>query len=131
MFLHIIPVCNPTMYAKENGLIFTSILLFLFFKKKVSYVHDYTLKNMCTKFHVDWLNSERKTIIKLIYNIYRIWYKVVQRRRKSQSFYNRSLLESPIINNIFKCVLLENNSKWNCHPYLNSIWDVNKALENL
>jgi len=28
-----------------------------FFLKKVFYDQDHTLKNMCTKFHGDWLNS--------------------------------------------------------------------------
>ena len=43
------------MYANENDLIFTSILLF--FLKKVYFVHDHTLKNMCTRFDDDWLNN--------------------------------------------------------------------------
>ena len=47
--------CNK--YTNENDLIFSLILLLLL--KKVSYVHDHTLKNMYTKFHDDWLNSLR------------------------------------------------------------------------
>jgi hypothetical protein len=42
------------MYTNENDPFFSLTLLF---KKTVSYVHDHTLKNMCTEFHDNWLNS--------------------------------------------------------------------------